>query len=199
MEACRGIVFVPVYIMQTKLIWEGIEYNSVETCFIESTVQAVNIYSTIVGSYREKNYNLIYRIKTNTAWETVSVDIDFRCNETEQIFTFESDAKGKWFSNGKQLDQFNGCIDVDIPLTPFTNTLPIKRLRMEEHSPQKIKVLYIDLLDNQITALNQLYEKRSVLLYHYENIPNDFEADIEVDENGFVLYYPSLFKRKEDH
>ncbi|RYF88723.1 MAG: hypothetical protein EOO00_10815 [Chitinophagaceae bacterium] len=31
--------------------------------------------------------------------------------------------------------------------------------------------------------------------YHYENVPNDFKATIELDEEGFVTDYPALFIR----
>lgn len=184
--------------MQTKLIWEGIEYNSIETCFVESNEQGVKIYSTVAGSFNGKRYNLKYEIKTNQSWETLSVCIDFKSEGGHEKFTYESDTKGNWTCEGKSLDAFKGCIDVDIPLTPLTNTLPIKRLRMEDHSPENIKVLYFDLLAHETKAVHQLYERKSVLTYHYENIPNDFEGEIEVDENGFVIYYPSLFLRKKE-
>ena len=45
--------------------------------------------------------------------------------------------------------------------------------------------------------MDQVYKRISEEKYHYENIPNDFEADITVDENGLVVDYPSLFTRTE--
>jgi hypothetical protein len=50
-------------------------------------------------------------------------------------------------------------------------------------------------MEDKITSLKQKYTRLSKDTYHYENIPNDFEAEIKVDENGFVIDYPQLFNR----
>ncbi len=61
---------------------------------------------------------------------------------------------------------------------------------------QEIKVIYFDILEKKISAVGQKYTCISPTSYHYENVPNDFEATIEVDELGFVVDYPELFVRK---
>ena len=109
--------------------------------------------------------------------------------------TFQNDKKETWLYNGQVLPLLNGCIDVDLPLTPFTNTLPINRLRLPIGQEQLIKVIYLDLLNNSIKPVMQKYTRLSKFEYKYENVPNDFEAIIRVDESGFVIDYPGLFER----
>lgn len=181
--------------MQTNLIWTGREYYSLENCLINITAIGSEIASTIIGSYEEKIYRVEYRIKTNQNWETVFFEIDSRHSNQNQLIRFEGDGKGNWKSNGKKADQFKGCIDVDIPLTPFTNTLPIRRLNLSQNQTQEIQVIYCDLLEQQIKPVYQRYICLSNTEYHYENVPNDFNATIQVDESGFVVDYPSLFVR----
>ena len=55
--------------------------------------------------------------------------------------------------------------------------------------------IYCDILAEQITPVWQKYTRLSDTAYHYENVPNDFEATIEVDEFGLVVDYPELFVR----
>lgn len=55
-------------------------------------------------------------------------------------------------------------------------------------------MIYINILDNYIKPVKQKYRKNAGGAYKYENIPNDFEADITVDEFGLVIFYPSLFE-----
>jgi hypothetical protein len=50
-------------------------------------------------------------------------------------------------------------------------------------------------LSRVIKPVNQKYTRLSGNEYHYENIPNDFEATIQTDEFGFVVDYPGLFVR----
>ena len=181
--------------MQTNILWSGIEYNSLENCLVKTTDTGAEINSVIVGGYDGKIYHVEYQIRTNENWETIFVEIKSQHSNIRDYFIFESDAKGNWALNGKPEDQFQGCIDVDIPVTPFTNTLPIKRLNMQKSEVSEIYVLYIDLLERKITPVRQKYIRLADTRYHYENIPNDFEANIEVDEFGFVVDYPSLFTR----
>ena len=182
--------------MQTNLLWTGREYYSLENCLVKTTAIGSEITSTIIGYYEEKIYRVEYKITTNQNWETVLFQINSRHSNQTQLIRFESDGKGNWKNNGEKAEQFNGCIDVDIPLTPFTNTLPIRRLRLSQHQAQEINVIYCDLLEQQIKPVRQRYTRLSNTEYHYENVPNDFEATIRVDESGFVIDYPSLFKRK---
>ena len=97
--------------------------------------------------------------------------------------------------NGVKSELLKGCMDLDIPLTPFTNTLPIRRLKLSPGRSQEVKVIYCDLLKQEIKPVCQRYTCLSNSEYHYENVPNDFEATILVDEFGLVIDYPYLFVR----
>ena len=181
--------------MQTNLLWAGREYHSIENCLVDTTNKGSEITSTIIGHYDNKIYQVEYRIKTNHNWETVFFEINSRHNNRIQSLLFEGDGKGNWTSNNKQASQFKGCIDIDIPLTAFTNTLPINRLKLIQDQEQEIQVIYLDLLEEQIKPVRQKYKRLSNTEYHYENVPNDFEANIQVDESGLVIDYPMLFVR----
>lgn len=181
--------------MQTNIIWTGIEYNSVENCLINITGRGTTIRSVITGLYDNKIYIIEYEIHTNAHWETTLVEIYARHSNREQQIILSSNTNGDWLMNGEKNPAFTGCIDVDIPLTPFTNTLPVNRLHLKDNEEKQINVIYLDMLEWNVRTVQQRYIKRSANIYHYENIPNDFEADIEIDEHGFIKNYPSLFKR----
>ncbi len=180
--------------MQTNLLWTGREYYSLENCIVNTTVNGTEITSTIIGKYKAKIYRVEYHIKTNKKWETKYVEIKSQHSNKVQHHKFKNDGKGNWVTNGKQLPTVKGCIDIDIALTPFTNTLPIKRLHLAKGEEQEIQVLYFDILKNKITAAKQKYIRLSDSEYKFENVPNNFEAIIKIDKQGFIIDYPSLFE-----
>lgn len=183
-------------IMQTNILWTGREYYSLENCLIHSTENGSEINSVIIGTYESKIYRVEYKIKTNENWETVFFEIKSQHSNKTEHLKFESDGKGNWYRDNKKVNQYNRCIDIDIPLTPFTNTLPIKRLNLEQGEEQQIYVMYVDILEGQIKPVHQKYTRLSQTEYQYENVPNDFEAKITVDDFGLVNDYPGLFVRK---
>lgn len=183
--------------MQFNILWTGREYYSLENCLVDVTPSGVDISSVIVGKYEGKLYRVEYHIKTNPEWETQFLQITSRHSNRELNCRLMSDGHGNWISEGHRVGQFDGCTDVDIAVTPFTNTLPINRLQLEPQESKEVQVIYFDLLQQEIRPVHQRYKRTGDLQYHYENIPNDFEADITVDENGLVVDYPQLFKRSE--
>jgi hypothetical protein len=181
--------------MQKNILWRGIANQSLENCILTSTKNYIEINSVIIGLHEQVIYKVEYFIKTNKDWEATFFEIKSTLAGENQSFGFESDGKGNWITNGKPAEQFNGCIDIDISLTPFTNTLPINRLNLSENERQKINILYIDILNRQIKPVQQHYTRLSKYKYKYENVPNDFEAIITVDEFGLIVNYPELFER----
>lgn len=186
--------------MQYNILWSGVEYYSLENCRLINSGRGVDINSVIVGSYEGQIYRVKYRIETSPDWETNFAEV--RCHitsserEIENQIILSSDMQGNWQLNQQPAPELSGCTEIDISLTPFTNTLPINRLRLQPDEHQIIQIVYIDLLGNQISTRQQKYTRLSESTYRYENIPNDFEAVIEVDENGLVTDYPELFERK---
>lgn len=183
--------------MQFNILWTGREYYSLENCLVEISSSGVDINSVIVGKYEGRIYRVDYNIKTNPGWETQYVQITSRHSNREQYLRLHSDGAGNWIADGQRIGRFDGCIDVDIAVTPFTNTLPINRLRLNTNETKHIRVIYFDLLQQQVRPMEQFYRRITEDKYHYTNIPNDFEADITVDDNGLVVDYPSLFTRTD--
>ncbi|MCS3797392.1 putative glycolipid-binding domain-containing protein [Niastella sp. OAS944] len=181
--------------MQTNILWTGRAYYSLENCQVNEHENSAEITSTIIGSYEGKLYKVEYQIRTNARWQTVLLELTSQVNNKPQTIKLEGDEKGNWIYNGKEAAQFRNCIDVDIAVTPFTNTLPIRRLQLQQGQSQEIQVIYCDILNQVIKPVSQKYTRLSNNEYHYENIPNDFEATIKVDDSGLVIDYPGLFVR----
>ncbi len=170
----------------TNLQWQGQLYNSVETCVFTANDSGTEANAVITGNYGK----LRYLIRTNRNWETVYFEISSQIGDKETHFSFQSDGKGNWMN-----EDFNGCTDIDISLTPFTNSLPINRLNLKIGEQQLVNILFVNVLEQQIKKVQQSYTRLSAFEYKYENVPNDFEAVITVDKSGFVVDYPGLFVR----
>ena len=173
------------------------EYHSLENCVLTKIKSGWNINATIVGAYDEKIYKVEYVIKANDNWETIYLNLRTQVGGNKQDLIYIGDGTGNWTCNGISKPEFEGCIDIDISLTPFTNSLPINRLQWKTNKSQQIKVLFVDVLGEAVTPVQQRYTKLSNAEFRFENVPNDFEAVITVDDLGLVLNYPELFIRTE--
>src|SRR5690349_14221226 len=117
--------------MKISLLWTGQFYHSLENCFLSISREGVDVNAVIIGAYNSKIFRVEYVIKANKNWETILCEIKTQFVDGINYLSLQSDGKGNWVLNGSAAQQFNGCIDIDISLTPFTNTLPINRLKLK--------------------------------------------------------------------
>jgi hypothetical protein len=134
------------------------------------------------------------RIAGDAAWRTRQVEAALLGDDTRVELT--SDGAGHWRDAAGPLPQLDGAIDVDLPLTPFTNTLPIRRLGLAAGAAADLAVVYIRLAERSLTRDPQRYTCVAPLRrYRYQSLDSDFVRDIEVDGDGLVVTYPGLFRR----
>jgi hypothetical protein len=139
-----------------------------------------------------------YSIETDSDWCVRR--LHFALLGTEKGLHLESDGHGTWTVNREPAPVLTGCLDLDIEVTPFTNTLPLRRLGLEAQESAEIRVAYIPVPDLEVRPVEQRYTCLAPLgpgggRYRYEGPFRDFTAEIEVDADGLVLDYPETFRR----
>jgi uncharacterized protein len=106
------------------------------------------------------------------------------------------DDAGAWNdSRTGRLDSLTGCIDVDLELTPITNTLPINRLKLAIGRREEIAVAWIRFPSLEIVHALQSYERLSDRTYRYRSLGSGFTANIDVDEIGLTIRYEGIWER----
>jgi len=101
----------------------------------------------------------------------------------------EHDGQGSW----RDRPELDGCLEVDISITPLTNTLPISRLRLATGESREIRAVYIDMPSLQLSVMPQRYTRLGDRGYRYQS--ENFQADLILDDNGLVIDYPGLWRR----
>jgi hypothetical protein len=105
------------------------------------------------------------------------------------------DDHGRWGEvNGAVRPELAGCTAVDLSATPFTNTLPIRRHRIEVGGSADVLVARIDHETLAVTPERQRYTHLAEGRWRYED-ESGFTAELAVDDHGLVLDYPGLFRR----
>ncbi|REC49518.1 putative glycolipid-binding domain-containing protein [Chryseobacterium pennipullorum] len=176
------------------LIWKGIYDESLEYFNIKKDDQRYIAESEITGRSKDKIYRVRYNIVIDENWTVAEFSIESEINGVkEQLAGKKQDEE--WIINGTLHQEFNGFQYIDISVTPFTNTLPINHLKLTENRPQKINVIYIDVLHHHFKPAVQRYTCLATGTYLYENVETDFKSEILVDDIGLVISYPGLFER----
>ena len=145
-------------------------------------------------------YRLAYKIKWGVDWRTRKATLEVQDARGLRERTLKSDGRGNWKDEtGDPLPELEGCIDLDISASPFTNTLAVRRLDLKPGQSAEIKAAYVSLPGLAVRADAQRYSCKArsargqTLLY--EGLGTDFKAELPLDADGLVLDYPGLFRR----
>jgi hypothetical protein len=145
---------------------------------------------------------LWYRLRCDGSARVRGAQVRLWQEDVERRLDLQADGAGRWSDGaGKPLTELDGCTDLDIAATPFTNTLPIRRLGLRPGGAAEIEVVYIAVPDLRVTRVRQRYSclraDAGGGVYGYENLQNGFRADLPVDADGVVLDYPGQWRRRE--
>ena len=165
-----------------------------EHLVLKETADCVFAESVIIADVDGESIAVRYRITCDPTWRVRRAEVGRVGDDGPRVL--ESDGLGNWRdSAGIVQPQLSGAIDIDISVTPFTNTLPIRRLNLNKGDAAEILVVYFQLPSLAISTDRQRYTHLAGGRYRYESIDSDFTRDIEVDEHGLVITYPGLFRR----
>jgi hypothetical protein len=182
--------------METKkYVWRGEALNTAEYTVITNKGSYYQVNGHISGADEGIAFHVQYTLQIDHDWVMQSVSIQFD-SELPFSWSFTKDNEGRWQDeHGSMLPELDDCVDIDIALTPFTNTLAVNRLRLQAGQSQEITVLYFNLPHNEFKPARQRYTNLGHGYYKFEALDTGFITVIQTDGDGFVTSYPGLWKR----
>jgi hypothetical protein len=172
--------------------WQPTEGIGLEYAEVAERSEGIAVNSSVIGEQNGESFALTYRLLCTAGWHVRELHIGL-VSMTNPISLIR-DHNGWRDAVGRRLSDLDGCQDVDISATPLTNTLPIRRLKLEVGQSQEISVAYIQCPSLELGVNRQRYTRQAETQYHFELVDGSFSATITVDADGFVTEYPSLFK-----
>lgn len=177
-----------------RVVWKSSLINTIEYLEIKFDKSYLT-KGQITGEVKGIPVNISYQLHIDTAWSIRSVLIQVESDSSFNL-SFYKNENNEWVDiNRKLLSDFTGCQDIDISLTPFTNTLPINRLKLAQGQSEEIKLIYFNLPMPEYKPVRQRYTNLGRGSYKYENLETGFTSILEVDEKGIVINYPGIWQR----
>jgi len=174
--------------------WRLEDATGIEHLNLRPSGDTIVADGVIVGDRGGLPYGVHYRIVCDAGWATTTLLIETTDGRGLHL---ASDGRGAWSDpQGRRRPEFDGCIDVDLAGSPFTNTLPIRRRELTpETGAVEFRMLYVPFRTFEPAIDEQRYRCLEPGLYRYEAVDRSFTADLTVDEDGLVIDYPTLFQR----
>jgi len=145
---------------------------------------------TATGSVEHENVQ--YVIRLSPMWQ-VRQFILFR-DLPEPDLWLGTDGHGRWGEiNGAHRPELDGSFDVTIDCTPFTHTLPIRRVPLPVGEATEVTVLEIDVETLGVVPVVHVYERTRERRWRASTSASTIEFD--VDEYGVVTDLDGRYRR----
>lgn len=189
--------------MTTTIIWQNKDQAdySVEYFRLTSEYGINTMKGTVILLLDQVPSLVNYEIVSDKYWKTRSIKISQQMpdNKSMNIYLRVSHDQN-WreydtYHRSTIIDFASGLYDVDLQVTPATNSLPINRLGLKEGESQEIDVVWIGLPGLTLVRQEQKYSRINSRYYKFEIPSTGFRAQLEVDKLGFIINYDTSWHR----
>ena len=179
-------------------VWVSLRWPGIEHARLDQGVEHYQADSGAILVLEGAPIRVEYRLAWDIQWRARELLIRTESPGGVNRLELRSDGGGTWTDGeGTHLPGLDGCIDIDIAMTPLTNTLPIRRLGLAVGERREMDVVYVKMPDLVVVPVTQSYEfleaTNEGALYRYQS--STFQAELSVDRNDLVVSYPTVWER----
>jgi uncharacterized protein len=174
------------------VLWQGVETGALDRCRLETGPDGLRLSGTVLTAEFATPLEVRYRVQTDPDGLTRRVELELDGGSVHRVLL--ADGAGRWrWQDGPELAEVAGALDVDLTVTPATNTLPIRRLAaLEVGGAADFQMAWVQFPDLEVIGSAQRYQRLAPDRWHFST--GDFSAELLVDPEGLVLEYSGLFR-----
>ena len=122
--------------LRSSIRWRSREHGGLEQLRINEWPESIKLRSAIVSEAGDTRHGVFYEASLTPDWVFESILLQ----RTDGVMSVLSRGRdGAWFdAQVEELPHLKGCIDIDFEMTPFTNTLPIRRTSRPTRSSRSL-------------------------------------------------------------
>jgi hypothetical protein len=176
------------------VLWHEPSESTADLCRLETWGTGRRLSGSVLTVRDGVPWEGRYIVECDSAWRTRRVHVEARSagGESTQLELL-ANGEGRWRrAPGEPMLDDGSVIDVDLRLTPATNTLPIRRLGLRVGESGSTRALWIGFPGLEIEPSMQTYSRLAARRWRYAS--GDFSAELEVDEHGLVVRYGDFWR-----
>jgi uncharacterized protein len=189
------------------VLWQRIDSPGSEWCALEREPEGWRVRGIVLAAVDTVPVLVQYAVVLASDWSTRAVEIVMRSGDASQPreLRLTVDPEQRWQIEREpapdtsmpqdDLMALHGLTDVDLGITPATNTLPIRRLDPAIGEAVAVTATWVRFPELTIEPLPQRYIRLADRRYRYESAGGAFIAEIEVDDLGLVTRYEGGWQR----
>lgn len=176
-----------------SVLWRLLDGHGMDWCSLHRNGDGWGMFGRAVLTFDGVPGSVQYGVLCDAAWRTHTVTVNCTDGLRDRHLSLRRGENGWRVMNQPRAD-LDGCVDVDLGVTPATNTLPIRRLNLAVGESREVVAAWVRFPALEMRPLAQRYTRLGEYTYRYES-DTGFSADLTVDDLGLVISYPQGWER----
>lgn len=203
------------------IVWTGVEewlteaaavgFDDPSAAVVPGTAPGLTAMGIQVGA-EPSPYRVDYQLNAYDRFITRAIDLTSHGEGWRRRLVLLHDGAGGWVVDllddegdvpggpwDGSLPDLSEALDIDIENSPLTNTMPIRRHGFQRGGSGDFVMAFITTPGLRVEASPQRYEylrtSEEGSVVRYISRDGDFRADLELDEDGLLTFYPRLARR----
>jgi uncharacterized protein len=191
------------------LVWSGVEEWLTESASVDLDGAGLTAAGIQLGA-EPAPFRVDYRLEAPD-FVTRELELTSTAEGWRRHLLLRHDGSGAWHADVEDegdvpdgpwdgsLPELSEALDIDIQNSPLTNTMPILREGFREGGSGDFVMAFVTLPTLRVEASPQRYEhvraNETGSVVRYISRDGDFTADLELDADGLLEFYPRLARR----
>jgi hypothetical protein len=135
-----------------------------------------------------------YVIRLSATWQ-VRQFLLFRDLDEPDLW-LGADGTGRWGEmNGAHRPDLAGCTDIELTITPFTNSVPIRRLTLDIGESAEVTSAQVDVETLGVISIRHRFERVTPRRFRRIDLDTGAIVEFDIDEYGLVHDIADAFRR----
>jgi uncharacterized protein len=194
------------------LVWTGVEEWLTEAAEVELGEDGLRAGGIQLGA-EPAPFRVDYRLEAPGHYVTSELELTATAEGWSRHLLLRHDGSGGWRADVSddgevpdgpwdgELPDLSEARDIDIENSPLTNTMPILREGFQASGSGDFVMAFVRMPTLRVEASPQRYEHVRTTangsVVRYISRDGDFTADLELDREGLLEFYPRLARRVE--
>jgi hypothetical protein len=177
------------------LCWRRLDMTGLELLALRTAADGISVDSSVIGVW-DGGFQIDHAWTLTPDWRALSLRITRRDARGRHTLTLEREGGG-WRVDGALRPDLDGASEPDLSVTPFCNTLIMRKMSAVDGASLTVDAAYVDGDNLTVTRSRQRYDYKAPGVFRYIDlgVAAGFEADLHVDEERLVQHYEHLFER----
>jgi uncharacterized protein len=186
--------------LPTTAAWRHLDVRSgFEVVYLRELGDGCSIEGRTAAIESGQTWIVDYQISVDAAWATRAATVRSRSASGSRSTVLRATGEGQWTVDGEAAPHLDGCLDVDLEASAFTNALPVRRLGLARGERSGAPAAYVRALDVVVERLEQSYVRAADdcrrQRFEYSAPVFGFTCELVYDEAGLLLDYPGIAVR----